>query len=126
MKKYMPKKGTNGLDMMLSTCTVQANLDFSDEDDMVKKTVLAVKIQPILTALFANSPLSEGRPNGFLSKRRYIWMNTDADRCGTLKVAFDENFGFKKYVNYALSVPMYFIRRNNNYIGFACITFKTI
>ncbi len=116
MKKYMPKKGTNGLDMMLSTCTVQANLDFSDEDDMVKKTVLAVKIQPILTALFANSPLSEGRPNGFLSKRRYIWMHTDADRCGTLKVAFDENFGFKKYVNYALSVPMYFIRRNNNYI----------
>ena len=116
MKKYMPKKGSNGLDMMLSTCTVQANLDFSDEADMIKKTVLAVKIQPILTALFANSPLSEGEPNGFLSKRRHIWMHTDNDRCGTLKVAFNEDFGFKEYVNFALSVPMYFIRRNNNYI----------
>lgn len=116
MKKYMPKKGSNGLDMMLSTCTVQANLDYSDEQDMINKMRLSVKIQPILTALFANSPFSEGKPNGYLSKRRHIWMHTDADRCGTLKVAFDEDFSFLKYVNYVLSVPMYFIRRNNSYI----------
>ncbi len=116
MKKYMPKKGNNGLDMMLSTCTVQANLDYSDEKDMINKTLLAVKIQPIVTALFSNSPLSMGRPNGFFSKRRYIWMNTDPDRCGTLKIAFNDNFNFLKYVNYALSVPMYFVRRDNQYI----------
>ncbi len=116
MKKYMPKKGSNGLDMMLSTCTVQANLDYSDEKDMISKTLLSVKIQPIVTALFANSPISMGKPNGYLSKRRHIWMNTDPDRCGVLKVVFENGFNFLKYVNYALSVPMYFIRRNNNYI----------
>mgnify|MGYP001264003490 CR=1 FL=1 len=116
MRNYMPKKGSKGLDMMLSTCTVQANLDYSDEQDMIAKTILSVKVQPIITALFANSPLSMGKPNGFLSKRRHIWMHTDNDRCGTLKVAFNEDFGFKEYVNFALSVPMYFIRRNNNYI----------
>ena len=90
MKNYMPTKGTNGLDMMLSTCTVQANLRLFNEQDMQMKTLLSVKIQPILTALFANSPLSMEKPNGFLSKRRYIWMDTDPDRCGVLKVAFDE------------------------------------
>lgn len=116
MKNYMPKKGSNGLDMMLSTCTVQANLDYADEKDMKLKTLLSVKIQPIITALFANSPLSYGKPNNFLSKRRYIWMNTDPDRCGVLKVAFDDDFGFGKYVDYALSVPMYFVKRDNKYI----------
>ena len=116
MKNYMPKKGKLGLDMMLSTCTVQANLDYSSESDMVAKTLLASKIQPIITAIFANSPLSDGKPNGFLSKRRYIWANTDDDRCGTLKVAFDDNFSYSKYIDFALSVPMYFVRRNNTYI----------
>ena len=116
MKNYMPKKGTNGLDMMLSTCTVQANLDYMNEEDMKKKMLLSVKIQPILTALFANSPLSEGKVNGFVSKRRYVWTHTDPDRCGTLKVAFENDFGFLKYVKFALSVPMYFIRRKNKYI----------
>ena len=101
---------------MLSTCTVQANLDYADEKDMKLKTLLSVKIQPIITALFANSPLSYGKPNNFLSKRRYIWMNTDPDRCGVLKVAFDDDFGFGKYVDYALSVPMYFVKRDNKYI----------
>jgi len=119
MKNYMPKKGSKGLDMMLSTCTVQANLDYSDEQDMISKTILAVKIQPIITALFANSPFSEGSPNGFLSKRRYIWMNTDPDRCGILKIVFDEDFSFLKYVDYALSVPMYFVIRNGQYIDCA-------
>ncbi|MAH88725.1 MAG: glutamate--cysteine ligase [Pelagibacterales bacterium] len=124
MKNYMPKKGSNGLDMMLSTCTVQANLDYSDEQDMKLKTLLSVKIQPIITALFANSPLSLGKPNGFLSKRRYIWMNTDPDRCGVLKVAFDDDFGFSKYVDYALSVPMYFVKRDNKYIDCSGSSFK--
>ena len=116
MKNYMPTKGKKGLDMMLNTCTVQANLDYSDEQDMQMKTLLSVKIQPIITALFANSPLSMGEPNGFLSKRRYIWMDTDPDRCGVLKVAFDEDFNFLKYINFALSVPMYFVKREDKYI----------
>ena len=116
MKDYMPKKGSSGLDMMLSTCTVQANLDYSDEEDMISKTLLSAKVQPIITALFANSPISAGKPNGFLSKRRHIWTHTDPDRCGVLKVAFEEDFSFLKYIKYALSVPMYFIRRNNKYI----------
>ena len=124
MKKYMPKKGTNGLDMMLSTCTVQANLDYSDEKDMQLKTLLSTKLQPIVTALFANSPLSFGKPNGFLSKRRYIWMHTDPDRCGVLKVAFDEDFGFTKYIDYALSVPMYFVKRENKYIDCSGSSFR--
>ncbi len=116
MKNYMPTKGKKGLDMMLNTCTVQANLDYSDEQDMQMKTLLSVKIQPIVTALFANSPLSMGKPNGFLSKRRYIWMDTDPDRCGVLKIAFDEDFSFLKYINFALSVPMYFVKREGKYI----------
>ena len=124
MKNYMPKKGSNGLDMMLSTCTVHANLDYADEKDMRLKTLLSVKIQPIITALFANSPLSLGKPNGFLSKRRYIWMNTDPDRCGVLKVVFDDDFGFAKYVDYALSVPMYFVKRDNKYIDCAGSSFE--
>ena len=124
MKNYMPKKGSNGLDMMLSTCTVQANLDYADEQDMQLKTLLSVKIQPIITALFANSPLSLGKPNSFLSKRRYIWMNTDSDRCGVLKVAFDDDFSFAKYVDYALSVPMYFVKRDDKYIDCSGSSFE--
>ena len=116
MRDYMPKKGTRGLDMMLSTCTVQANLDFSSEEDMIRKTCLAVKMQPLITALFANSSLSLGKPNGFLSKRRHIWAGTDPDRCGVLKVALQKEFGFKKYIDFALSVPMYFIVRKNRYL----------
>ena len=124
MRKYMPKKGKHGLDMMLSTCTVQANLDFSSEDDMIKKTILAVKIQPVVTALFANSPLSEGVPNGYLSKRKFFWTQTDLDRCGILKIAFEEDFSFSKYIDYALKVPMYFIVRDNNYIDCTGKSFK--
>ena len=119
MREYMPKKGTKGLDMMLSTCTVQANLDYSSEEDMVRKTSLAVRLQPIITALFANSPFSLGNPNGFLSIRSHIWADTDSDRCGVLKVALEKDFSFKKYIDYALSVPMYFVIRNNNYLNCA-------
>ena len=117
MRKYMPKKGNRGLEMMHSTCTVQANLDFDSELDMINKVRLAVKIQPIVTALFANSPLYEGSNNGFESLRRHIWTDTDPDRCGVLKVALEEDFGFNSYVDFALSVPMYFIVRENKYIG---------
>ena len=124
MKNYMPTKGVHGLDMMLSTCTVQANLDYSDELDMKKKTLLAVKLQPLVTALFANSPLSNGSPNGYLSKRRFFWMHTDPDRCGTLKIVFEDDFSFSKYVDYALSVPMYFIIRKDEYINCSGMSFK--
>ena len=124
MKNYMPTKGAHGLDMMLSTCTVQANLDYSDELDMKKKTLLAVKLQPLVTALFANSPLSNGSPNGYLSKRRFFWMHTDPDRCGTLKIVFEDDFSFSKYVDYALSVPMYFIIRKDEYINCSGMSFK--
>ena len=116
MRNYMPSKGSEGLKMMHSTCTVQANLDFESEEDMIKKTRLAVKLQPIITALFANSPFYEGTFNGFESFRKHIWTDTDPDRCGILKIALEDEFSFSKYVDYALSVPMYFIVRNNNYI----------
>ena len=124
MKNYMPKKGKTGIEMMLSTCTVQANLDYSSEQDMINKITLATKIQPIITALFANSPFSEGQLNGYLSKRRYIWTDTDKDRCGVLKPVFEKDFSFMKYINYALSVPMYFIIRKNKYINCAGKSFK--
>ncbi|MDC3024201.1 glutamate--cysteine ligase [Alphaproteobacteria bacterium] len=116
MRNYMPKRGGRGLEMMHSTCTVQANLDFQSEQDMIKKTRLAVKIQPIVTALFANSPFYEGSINGFESLRRHIWTDTDPDRCGVLKIALKEDFCFKNYVDYALSVPMYFIIREGKYL----------
>ena len=97
-------------------CTVQANLDFDSEQDMIKKTRLAVKIQPVVTALFANSPFYEGSFNGFESFRRHIWTDTDPDRCGVLKVALEEDFCFTSYIDYALSVPMYFVVRKINII----------
>jgi glutamate--cysteine ligase len=116
MKNYMPKKGNRGLEMMHSTCTVQANLDYESEKDMINKTRVAVKIQPVVTALFANSPFYKGTYNGYESLRRHIWTDTDPDRCGVLKVALEEDFGFISYINFALSVPMYFIIRDNKYI----------
>ena len=111
MRNYMPKKGSRGLEMMHSTCTVQANLDYKSEQDMIDKTRLAVKIQPIVTALFAKFSFYEGVNNGYESLRRHIWTDTDPDRCGVLKVALEEDFCFIKYIDYALSVPMYFIVR---------------
>ena len=116
MRNYMPKKGSKGLEMMHSTCTVQANLDFESEEDMIRKTCLAVKLQPIITALFANSPFYKGSFNGFESFRKHIWTDTDPDRCGILKIALEEEFSFSRYVEYALSVPMYFVVRDKNYI----------
>ena len=109
MTKYMPKVGSHGLDMMFRTCTVQANLDFSSEADMVKKLRVSLALQPVATALFANSPFTDGKLNGFLSARLEIWRHTDADRTGMLTFAFEQGMSFERYVDYALSVPMYFV-----------------
>ena len=99
--------------MMYRTCTVQTNLDFSSEADMVKKLRVALALQPVATALFANSPFTEGKPNGFLSFRSEIWRDTDNQRAGMLPFAFEPGMGFERYVDYALDVPMYFVKRGD-------------
>ncbi|MCK5041503.1 MAG: glutamate--cysteine ligase [Sphingomonadales bacterium] len=111
MREYMPKKGTLGLDMMHRTCTIQVNLDFSSEADMVKKFRTSLALQSVATALFATSPFSEGKPNGFKSYRSQIWTDTDPDRTGMLPFVFDDGFGYERYVDYMLDVPMYFAYR---------------
>ena len=125
MTAYMPKVGTLGLDMMYRTCTVQANLDFSSEADMVKKLRVSLALQPVATALFANSPFTEGKPNGFLSFRSEIWRDTDNNRAGMLPWAFEDGMSFERYVDYALDVPMYFVRRNKKYIDTAGESFRS-
>jgi glutamate--cysteine ligase len=120
----MPKVGKYGLDMMYRTCTVQANLDFASEADMVKKLRVALALQPVATALFANSPFTEGRPNGLLSFRSEIWRDTDNNRSGMLPWAFDDGMGFERWVDYALDVPMYFIKRGDSYIDVAGKSFR--
>ncbi|MFL2769487.1 MAG: glutamate--cysteine ligase [Rhodospirillaceae bacterium] len=112
MREYMPKVGIYGLDMMTRTCTVQVNLDYDSESDMVKKMRVGIALQPIATALWANSPFSEGKPNGFLSKRADIWQGTDNARTGMMPFAFEAGMGFERYVDYVLDVPMYFIYRD--------------
>lgn len=124
MREYMPKKGNLGLDMMTRTCTVQVNLDFADEADLVKKFRVGLALQPVATALFANSPFTEGRPNGFQSFRSHIWTDTDPDRCGDLPFAFEDGFGIERYVDYALDVPMYFVYRDGRYIDASGQSFR--
>ncbi|MPZ10034.1 MAG: glutamate--cysteine ligase [Kiloniellaceae bacterium] len=124
MGEYMPKKGTLGLDMMLRTCTVQVNLDFASEADMVKKFRASLALQPVATALFANSPFTEGRPNGFLSYRSHIWTDTDPDRCGILPFVFEDGMGFERYVDHVLDVPMYFVYRDGRYIDASGQSFR--
>src|SRR3954471_20249828 len=124
MTAYMPKVGTMGLDMMYRTCTVQANLDFSSEADMVKKLRVSIALQPVATALFANSPFTEGKPNGFLSFRSHIWTDTDNQRAGMLPWAFEDGMGFERWVDYALDVPMYFIKRGDTYIDVSGKSFR--
>jgi glutamate--cysteine ligase len=119
MRRYMPKVGGKGLDMMFRTCTVQANLDFESEADMVAKFRVSLALQPIATALFANSPFIEGRPSGFLSARADVWTDTDPDRTGLLGFVFADGFGFEAYARYALQVPMYFVKRDGLYIDVA-------
>jgi glutamate--cysteine ligase len=126
MTAYMPKVGTLGLDMMYRTCTVQTNLDFSSEADMVKKLRVSLALQPVATAMFANSPFTEGKPNGFVSFRSEIWRDTDADRSGMLPWAFEPGMGFERYVDYALDVPMYFVKRGDRYIDVAGQSFRDL
>ena len=124
MRNYMPKVGGYGLEMMFRTCTVQSNFDFSSESDMVQKLRVALALQPVATALFANSPFREGKPNGFLSYRSQIWTDVDNQRAGMLPFAFERGFGFERYVDYALDVPMYFVYRNGRYIDVAGKSFR--
>ena len=124
MREYMPKKGMLGLDMMLRTCTVQTNLDFESEADMVKKFRVSLALQPLATALFANSPFVEGKDVGFKSYRSHIWTDTDPDRCGMLPFVFEGGFGFERYADYMLDVPMYFVYRDNKYIDASGQSFK--
>jgi glutamate--cysteine ligase len=119
MLNYMPKVGSLGLDMMLRTCTIQVNLDYSSETDMVKKFRVGLALQPIATALFANSPFTEGKPNGYKSFRSHIWEDTDPDRTGMLPFVFEDGFGYERYCDYALNVPMYFVYRDGKYIDVA-------
>ena len=124
MLKYMPTVGNLGLDMMLRTCTLQANLDYSSEADMVKKFRVGLALQPVATALFANSPFTEGKPNGYLSYRSHIWEDTDPDRTGMLPFVFEDGFGYERYLDYALDVPMYFVFRDGKYIDVAGESFR--
>ena len=124
MAPYMEKMGSLGTSMMFRSATVQTNLDFSSEADMVKKLRVSLALQPVATALFANSPFSEGRDTGYLSYRSQIWLDTDPDRTGMLPFVFDEGFGFEQYVDYALDVPMYFVIRDRKYINTAGESFR--
>ncbi|MDQ0464561.1 glutamate--cysteine ligase [Caulobacter ginsengisoli] len=124
MRRYMPLVGNLGLDMMFRTCTVQANLDFLDEADMVAKFRMSLALQPIATALFANSPFTEGKPNGFLSARANVWTDTDPDRTGLLDFVFEDGFDFERYARWALDVPMYFVKREGLYVDVAGQSFR--
>ncbi|MEN5113099.1 glutamate--cysteine ligase [Brevundimonas diminuta] len=124
MRAYMPRKGRLGLDMMLRTCTIQANLDFDSEADMVMKFRTSLALQPIATALFANSPFTEGKPNGFLSARANVWTDTDPDRTGMLDFVFEDGFGYERYADYALDAPMYFAKRGETYVDLSGQSFR--
>ena len=124
MRKYMPKVGGYGLDMMFRTCTVQVNLDFADEADMVKKFRVGLALQPITTALLANSPFREGRSSGFLSYRAQVWTDVDLARSGMLPFVFEDGMSFERYVDYALDVPMYFVYRDGKYHDVAGKSFR--
>jgi glutamate--cysteine ligase len=124
MLDHMPRVGTMGLDMMLRTCTIQTNLDYSSEADMVKKFQVSLALQPLATALFANSPFLEGKPNGFLSYRSHIWTDTDRARTGMLPFVFEDGFGYERYADYMLDVPMYFVFRDGKYIDAAGLSFR--
>ncbi|KAG5563227.1 hypothetical protein RHGRI_005848 [Rhododendron griersonianum] len=124
IRNYVPKVGSLGLDVMYRTCTVQVNLDFSSEVDMIKKFRVSLALQPIATALFANSPFTEGKPNGYLSMRSQVWTDYDNNRTGMLPFVFDDSFGFERYVDYALDVPMYFVYRKKKYIDCSGLSFR--
>ncbi|MXO67955.1 glutamate--cysteine ligase [Altererythrobacter marinus] len=124
MVRHMPRVGNLGLDMMLRTCTIQVNLDYGSEADMAKKFRVGLALQPLATALFANSPFTEGKPNGFLSYRSHIWSDTDPHRTGMLPFVFEDGFGYERWVDYMLDVPMYFVFRDGKYIDAAGQSFR--
>lgn len=124
MLRHMPRVGSMGLDMMLRTCTIQVNLDYASEADMVRKFRTSLALQPLATALFANSPFTEGQPNGFLSYRSHIWSDTDPARTGMLPFVFEDGFGYDRYAEYMLDVPMYFVFRDGKYIDAAGQSFR--
>ena len=124
MLRQMPRVGSLGLDMMKRTCTIQTNLDYGSEADMVLKFRVSLALQPLATALFANSPFTEGKPNGFKSFRSHIWTDTDPHRTGVLPFVFEDGFGFERYTDYALDVPMYFVYRDGAYIDAAGLSFR--
>ncbi len=124
MRNYMPKVGNLGLHMMTRTSTIQVNLDYADEQDMIIKMRIAQALQPVASAIFANSPFAQGEPNGYLTYRTEIWNDTDADRCGFLSFIFDDNFGFERWVDYLLDVPMYFIYRAGKYLPANNMSFR--
>jgi glutamate--cysteine ligase len=124
MRNYMPKKGSMGLDMMLRTCTVQVNLDFASEADMVRKFRVGLALQPVATALFAASPFVEGKPSGYLSYRSHVWTDVDNERSGILPFVFEPGFGFERYVEYLLDMPMYFVYRDGRYIDASGQSFR--
>jgi glutamate--cysteine ligase len=124
MLRHMPRVGSMGLDMMLRTCTIQVNLDYSSEADMAHKFRTSLALQPLATALFANSPFLEGKPNGFLSYRSHIWSDTDPHRTGMLPFVFEDGFGYERYADYMLNVPMYFVYRDGKYIDASGLDFK--
>ena len=124
MRDYMPRVGSLGLDMMTRTCTVQVNLDYASEADMVKKFRVSLALQPVATALFADSPFTDGQPNGYLSYRSHIWTDTDADRTGMLDFVFEDGFGYERYVDYLLDVPMYFSYRDGRYLDASGKSFR--
>jgi len=124
MREQMQRRGSLGLDMMLRTCTVQVNLDFESEADMVRKLRTSLALQPLATALFADSPFTEGKPNGFQSMRSHVWTDTDPDRTGMLPFAFEPGMGFERYADYMLDVPMYFVYRDGHYLDVAGQSFR--
>ncbi|MFZ4069710.1 MAG: glutamate--cysteine ligase [Caulobacterales bacterium] len=124
MRDYMARVGRLGRQMMFRSCTVQTNLDFSSEADMRKKMRVSLALQPIATALFANSPFAEGRTNGYLSYRAHVWSDTDPDRTGMLPFAFEDGFGYERYVDWALDTPMYFVYRDGKYLDAAGLSFR--
>ncbi|MEH3045672.1 glutamate--cysteine ligase [Sphingomonas adhaesiva] len=124
MLRHMPRVGTMGLDMMLRTCTIQVNLDYASEADMAQKFRVGLALQPLATALFANSPFTEGKPNGYLSYRSHIWSDTDPARTGMLPFVFEDGFGYERYADYMLDVPMYFVYREGRYIDAAGLSFR--
>ncbi len=124
MQSYMLAKGSLGLNMMQSTCAIHVNTDFSSEADMVKKFRVALALQPLVNALFLNSPFAIGKPSGYLSYRNHIWKHTDNDRCGNLPFVFEQDMGFERYTDFVLDVPMYFVIRDGEYIDANGFTFR--